>query len=84
MSDIERRESNATSWEVIGGTLGTDDVSDYRYHNLVGDNRAFYWIESTFIALENASQLWTGSFGSSTQIKFSPICQTLSCGLAKK
>ena len=30
--------------KVIGGTLGTDDVSDYRYHNLVGDNRAFYWI----------------------------------------
>ena len=30
--------------KVIGGTFGRDDVNEYRYHNFVGDKRAFYWI----------------------------------------
>lgn len=31
--------------KVIGSTLGTDDVSDYRYFNFEDeDPRAFYWI----------------------------------------
>jgi len=30
--------------KVIGSTFGTDDISNYRYYNLVGDSRAFYWI----------------------------------------
>ena len=31
--------------KVIGGTFGTDDINDYRYYNLRGDKRAFYWID---------------------------------------
>ena len=30
--------------KVIGGTFGRDDINEYRYHNFVGDKRAFYWI----------------------------------------